>query len=325
MKILITGGAGFIGSNLALALQERIKGGSIYLLDRFRAPGSFTFGDYRNLIEFRGEAVTADIACKEEMKALESIGFDYIFHQAALSDTRLENQELVCRSNIEGFRNILELARTTGAKLIYASSAAVYGGTPAPNTEGVGEAPLNVYGFSKLMCDRIALKAIERERLEIVGLRYFNAYGRGEYFKSKMASMVLQLALQIHSHKKVRLFKHGEQKRDFVYIDDIIEANLLAMEEGRVGVYNIGSGEARSFNALLDILTAHLGEFEREYIDNPYSFYQEHTEADLTHSRELLGYAPKFSLEEGVGAYMQDIAELHGAIESGMLERNYAL
>jgi ADP-L-glycero-D-manno-heptose 6-epimerase len=126
-----------------------------------------------------------------------------------------------------------------------------------------------------------------------------------------MASMVLQLGLQLLAGRRPRLFKHGEQKRDFVFIEDVVQANLRALGAKQSGVYNVGSGRAREFRELLAILQDTLGVHrDTEFIDNPWEFYQDHTEADLTATADALGYAPRFTLEAGIESYAADIRRL---------------
>jgi ADP-L-glycero-D-manno-heptose 6-epimerase len=126
-----------------------------------------------------------------------------------------------------------------------------------------------------------------------------------------MASMILQLGLQALKNKSVRLFRSGEQKRDFVYIEDVVQANVRALPAKQNGVYNVGSGMARSFNDIIGILKNEFGDFETEYIDNPYTFYQEHTEADISCTQRWLGYQPNYSLEKGIKCYAKAIRELY--------------
>ena len=156
--------------------------------------------------------------------------------------------------------------------------------------------------------DEIARSYLQsNNNLKIVGLRYFNVYGPKEIYKRKTSSMVLQLAKQAIENNKVRLFKFGEQRRDFVYIKDVVEANILAIE-GKSGIYNIGSGVSRSFNDIINILEINLGQkIQVEYFENPYSFYQNNTCADLKYSKDELGYNPKFTLENGIFEYLNEI------------------
>lgn len=313
-KILITGGAGFIGSNLAFYFQKNHPNAHVIVFDSFRNNKSFdngnprSLGHFKNLIGFMGEVIVGDINNKDDLNRLRDYKFDYIFHQAAISDTTLLDQELMIRTNLNAFKDILDMALEMDAGLIYASSAGVYGNSPAPNRVGHGELPENVYGFSKLAMDYLAYRYMrEHPEMLIVGLRYFNVYGEREFYKGKTASMILQLGLQAIKNKKAKLFKYGEQKRDFVYIADVIQANIKAINAIKSGVYNVGYGIARSFNDIIECLKNELGEFEVEYFDNPYSFYQNHTEADIEPTAEFLGYMPRFSLEHGIKNYIDEI------------------
>ena len=315
--IVITGGAGFVGSNLAFYFQEHCPSARVIVFDRFRSEEVFasgnptSLGHFKNLIGFRGEVIVGDINRVEDRKRLEGLDFDVLFHQAAISDTTALNQELVMQTNHLAFLDLLEICLKKGARMVYASSAGAYGNSPAPNRVGEGENPENVYGFSKLMMDMSVRALLEKDpKLPIVGLRYFNVYGRREFYKAKTASMVLQLGLQALREKRVRLFEFGEQKRDFVYIDDVVQANVLAACAKKGGVYNVGSGVARDYNAIVENLKKHLGDFEVEYIKNPYSFFQTHTEADISLSKQDLGYEPRFSLEEGIGEYVGEICRI---------------
>ncbi len=304
MRVLITGGAGFIGSNVAHALQERYPEASIYVLDNFSS------GHFKNLIGFRGQVITGDISERKTWEELrERFAFDVVFHKAAITDTTVEDQFLMMRTNSDSFRYILELALEWSAKVIYASSAGVYGNTPAPMREDAGLEPENVYGFSKLSMDYIAQEYMRKfPELRIIGFRYFNVYGEREQYKGKTASMIYQLYRQIKEGKRPRLFKWGEQKRDFVYIKDVIQANLLALEKDVSGIFNIATGEARSFNEIVSILNKELSTtYEPDYFDCPYDFYQEFTQADISRAKVELGYAPEYPLEKGISEYIKNL------------------
>ncbi|WP_456456853.1 ADP-glyceromanno-heptose 6-epimerase [Thermovibrio sp.] len=305
MKVLITGGAGFIGSNLALELQKRFKDWELFILD------DFSSGSFKNLIEFEGEVITGSITERETIDKLRKYNFNAIFHQGANVNTTDHNQRKMMEVNCEAFKELLKIARNTKAPVIYASSAAVYGNTPPPMKVNGNLKPENVYGYSKLAMDRFALKfKKENPELQVIGLRYFNVYGPREEHKGKMASMVLQLTVQILKGKRPRLFKWGEQKRDFVYVKDCVEANIRALKSGKSGIVNVGTGRARSFNEVVEIIKKTLGtQVETEYFDNPYDFYQNYTEADLTETRELLNWQPQTQIEEGIPEYVRWIKE----------------
>lgn len=320
-KILITGGAGFIGSNLVRHFQTHHPQSQLIVFDSFRNQEKFenghfkSLGHYHNLLDFRGQVIAGNLNNFADLERLSTLSFDYIFHQAAISDTTVTDQELVLRTNTNSFFNLLELARQKNARMIYASSAGVYGNSPAPNKVGAGEKPENIYGFSKLMMDRMAAQyLLQYPQVSIIGLRYFNVYGEGEFYKGTTASMILQLGLQALKNKEIRLFKYGEQLRDFIYVEDVIQANIKAMNCNRSGVYNVGTGQARSFNDIMHILQGLIGKFDVDYMDNPYTFYQNHTEADISDTKEYLRFEPNYTLEGGISAYLPEIRHIYETI-----------
>jgi ADP-L-glycero-D-manno-heptose 6-epimerase len=165
------------------------------------------------------------------------------------------------------------------------------------------------------MMDQIAYRyADENPDMTIVGLRFFNVYGPREYYKAKTSSMVIQLGHQILNGKAPRLFEGSDQiLRDFINIDDVIQANIKACTPKQNGVYNVGTGKPRSFQDIADILQKELGtNLGTEYFPNPYDGYQMHTQADINTSQANLGFEPKVSLEEGIKAYIADIKRLYG-------------
>ena len=301
LNFLVTGGAGFIGSNLTLALQEKYPEARLTVIDDFRS------GDFKNLIGYRGDFIATDLASLDWDAHFGAEKFDGIFHLASITDTTLHDQFPQVHDNVESFRRLLRFARPDRTRVVYASSGATYGAAGGVNREADEAAPANVYAFSKVIMDNLARRAAADEpEWKIVGLRYFNVYGPREAHKGVPASMILHLSRQIKEGKRPRIFKHGEQKRDFVYVKDIVEGTLLALEAKESGIYNLGSGQARSFNELIAILNKSLGtDYEPEYFDNPHAHYQNHTEADLSKVREALGYEPQFSLEAGVADYMR--------------------
>lgn len=323
--ILITGGAGFIGSNLAFYFQNEHPDAKVVVLDSFRSGETLSngnlksFGHYKNLMGFQGEIISGDINDKVLLKKLEDeYKFDYIFHEAAISDTTALEQDLMIKTNVNAYKDLLDMALKHGANMIYASSAATYGNAPSPQSVGC-EDPANVYGFSKLSMDHLSreytnkLEVVQQD-ISIVGLRYFNVYGPREYFKNTTASMVLQFGHQLLAGKNPRLFEGSDKiLRDFIYIEDVIQANIKAMQAKESGVYNVGTGKARSFQSIVDILQKELGTNAiYEYIPNPFiGSYQFHTEANIESSREILDYEPNFELEDGIKAYADEIKRIY--------------
>ncbi|WP_297446863.1 ADP-glyceromanno-heptose 6-epimerase [uncultured Campylobacter sp.] len=308
MRIIITGGAGFIGSNLALALQEKHE---VLIIDKMRSDKRLdngnleSFGHFKNLLEFKGELFVNDICETKSFDVMREFKPDIIFHQAAISDTTAYNQTQVLSVNLNSFKDFIKLAIKCDSKLIYASSASVYGDMPSPQKVGYEE-PKNPYAFSKLMMDKLAQKYFNE--LHIVGLRYFNIYGKNEFFKGKTASMILQFGLQILSGKNPRLFEGSEKiYRDFTYIKDVVNANLKALET-KSGIYNVGSGKARTFKDIVDILQKELDtNLDYEWIENPYKkAYQFHTQAYLDENF----YKGEFELETGIRDYLPEIKRI---------------
>ncbi|NCO02239.1 MAG: ADP-glyceromanno-heptose 6-epimerase [Epsilonproteobacteria bacterium] len=317
--ILITGGAGFIGSSLAFYFQQNHPDAKVVVLDSFRSGEKLSngnlksFGHFKNLLGFKGEIISGDINDKDLLLQLETdYKFDYIFHEAAISDTTAQEQDLMIKTNVNAYKDLLELAIAHNANMIYASSAATYGNADSPQKVG-NESPQNVYGFSKLSMDNLSREYMQKSDITIVGLRYFNVYGPREYFKNTTASMVLQFGHQLLAGKNPRLFEDSDKiLRDFIYIEDIIQANIKAMHPKQSGIYNVGTGKARSFQDIVDILQQELGtSLKCEYIPNPFiGSYQFHTEADISSSREGLGYEPLFEMEDAIKAYVPEIKRL---------------
>ena len=318
--ILITGGAGFIGSNLAFYFQNNYPNSHVVVFDCFRSEATFangnlqSFGHYKNLIGFTGDVVCGNINSKSDLALLSDYKFDYIFHQAAISDTRVYDQEIVMQTNVNSFYDLLDKAKKDYSVMVYASSAATYGSLPSPQTVGK-ENPENPYGFSKYAMDQIAYRySDDNPDMTIVGLKFFNVYGPREYYKAKTSSTVIQFGHQILDGKAPILFEGSDKiLRDFINIDDVLQANIKACNPKQNGTYNVGTGNPRSFQDIADILQKELGtDLGTQYIPNPYNGYQMHTQADISTSQISLGFEPVVSLEEGIKAYIPDIKRLHG-------------
>lgn len=295
LRILVTGGAGFIGSNIATGLAR--DGHDVVVADTFR------HAHWTNLVDFPGDVLTLRDAL--DLDSVKHLGqFDAISHQASITDTTVVDQHDMMRNNVEQFRRLLDWAVETGARMVWASSCSIYGQGEVPMKEAQPPNPLNVYAYSKFAMERMAARYAPRLAHPIVGLRYSNVYGPGEDHKGKFASMIHQLAKQMRAGIRPRIFEHGQQKRDFVYIDDVLQINRKAMAATESGAFNAGAGDSWTFNQVVEELNRVLGtSLEPDYIKNPYSFTQDWTQTDLTRSRDVLGYEPQFDLKKGVTAY----------------------
>jgi ADP-L-glycero-D-manno-heptose 6-epimerase len=301
--IILTGGAGFIGSNLLAALNA--KGVTDVLVvdrrgDNFRNLRDLKFSDFMLPDEF-GRAL--------ERKSLPD-RIDAIFHQGACADTTNTDGRYMIENNFTFSKLILHFALSSKVPLVYASSASVYGGSSAFFPSRENERPLNLYALSKLAFDNHVRSVSAKAASTVASLRYFNVYGPRESHKGKMASMVYQLYCQLKKNGRARLFEgtngyaDGEQRRDFVFVNDIVRVNL-ALAEGpvRKGVLNVGSGQARTFNDAAKALIARLGAGTIDYVPFPNSLagkYQSFTQAELSSLRDA-GYTESFStLENGI-------------------------
>ncbi|MFH0908049.1 MAG: NAD-dependent epimerase/dehydratase family protein [bacterium] len=293
MKCLVTGAAGFVGSNLAIKLQE--LGHDVTALD------NFSTGNRAHLAAFEGRVLEANVA-----DAIPPSGhyYDVIFHQAAITDPRYEKSSELLSQNLAGFSRMLALAKAQGARLIYASTASLYGNGPAPQSEDQQKDITSSYALSKLIGDEMASHHFRD--MAIVGLRYFNVFGPHEEFKGRAASMVFHLAQQMLAKRRPRIYRFGEQKRDHVYVKDCVAANLKALDAPS-GVYNVGTGEATTFNELVAILNRCLGtSYEPEWLDMPHdpATYQMNTQADRTRAKRLLKFETAYSTPDGIADYV---------------------
>jgi ADP-L-glycero-D-manno-heptose 6-epimerase len=303
MRVLVTGAFGFIGSNVVRLLENR--GAKVVLLDNFSS------SNFKNLTDFKGELIVGDIIDREIFRKLPKL--DAVIHQAAITDTTFKDDNFMLRVNFQGFKNILQYCLSKRIRLVYASSAGVYGSGPMPAKENQRLNPLNTYAFSKYLCDRNILNLINKDRrVSVVGLRYFNVYGWPEAHKDKAASMIYQLYLQMKQGKRPRVFKYGAQKRDFIYVKDVAQMTVMALELKGSAILNVGTGIARSFNQIIKILNKYLNTNLRpDYFENPYQgLYQDYTEADISNLVKRLKFKPRYSLEEGIKDYIKTIDKL---------------
>ena len=301
--IILTGGAGFIGSNLLSALNA--KGVTDVLVvdrrsDNFRNLRNLRFSDFIQPEEFI-RAI--------ERKILPA-RIDAIFHQGACADTTCNDSRYMVENNFTFSKLILHFALSSRTPLVYASSAAVYGASRAFAPSRENEHPLNLYGLSKLAFDNHVRAVAAKAESTVAGLRYFNVYGPRESHKGKMASMVYQLYRQLKTSGRARLFKgtdgyaDGEQRRDFVFVNDIVRVNLaLAESPVRNGIFNVGTGQARSFNDVARVIIAQLGTGAIEYVEFPENLagkYQSFTQADIANLRNARYDESFTTLETGI-------------------------
>jgi ADP-L-glycero-D-manno-heptose 6-epimerase len=327
MYTIVTGAAGFIGSNLVRALNDR---GVTNII----AVDNLTHADkFKNLVDCE----IADYLDKEEfIKRLTAGDFDgdvdAIFHEGACSDTMETDGRYMMANNYRYSLALLDWCQAQKVQFLYASSAATYGGSSEFREERQFEAPLNVYGYSKFLFDQIVRQRLTKaggQNSQIVGFRYFNVYGPRESHKGRMASVAFHHYNQFAAGRKVKLFEgsdgyaNGDQKRDFVYVGDVARVNLHFLDHPQTsGIFNLGTGRAQSFNelaaanvnscrALAGEPAESLDELLRqgfiEYIPFPEALrgkYQNFTQADLTKLRAA-GYTESFaSVEEGVAHYV---------------------
>lgn len=297
-RALVTGAAGFVGSNLCHELEAR--GVSVVGLDDFRT------GHFENLQGFGGDFVAADVG-DVDYWAPRVGKVDAVFHEAAITDTTVADQALMLRVNVEAFRSLLGWAAKSGVKkVVYASSAGVYGDGAVPMKESAAKRPLNVYAFSKAVMERVASDFQKAHpKMDVVGLRYFNVFGPRERFKAKAASMIWQLHLQMRAGKRPRIFESGEQYRDHIYVKDVVLANLLAAERKVRGVYNVCTGRKTTFNEIISFLNAAMGtSLSPDYFKNPYSFYQNETLGDPGNAVRDFKFSAVYTVQKGIEDYL---------------------
>jgi ADP-L-glycero-D-manno-heptose 6-epimerase len=330
MSYVVTGAAGFIGSNLVRALNDRGET-DILAVDDLRDGDKFV-----NLTDCEIE----DYIDKDDFIEMVRAGaldgtVEAVLHQGACSDTTERDGRYMMRNNYEYSKALLEFCTDGAVPFIYASSAAVYGARRSFRENPESEAPLNVYGYSKLLFDQYVRRHAAERSAQVVGLRYFNVYGPREQHKARMSSVAFHFYNQYRASGAVRLFEgsdgfaDGEQRRDFIAVDDVVRVNLFFLDHpGTSGIFNVGTGAAQSFNdvavAVVNACRAGSGETRLtleemraggliRYIPFPADLegkYQSFTQADISALRATGYTAPFFDVERGVSDYC---AQLLGA------------
>ena len=322
---VVTGGAGFIGSNVVAALAA--GGGEIVVSDWLRSDER-----WRNLAKHEIAALIAPDDLPAWLRHNRA-SVEAVIHLGAISATTETNVDLIVSHNIRHTLALLDWCTEAQVRFIYASSAATYGDGAQGFADRFDEAnlsqlrPLNPYGWSKHLFDRWVAREIEngaKTPPRWAGLKFFNVYGPNEYHKGGQRSVAVQLYEQICSRGFVRLFKSdnpdyadGEQQRDFVWVGDCVNVALWALQEAsaRSGLYNVGSGKARSFMDKARIIFAEMNREQRvEFIDLPENLrgkYQYYTCADMEKLRAAGFTKSMTSLEDGLGLY------IHRSLETG--------
>ena len=311
--IVVTGGAGFIGSNLVRALNERGRT-DLLVVDDLR--------DGRKLLnlvdcEFLDLVDKDDFLRDVESRRTFPERIEAILHQGACSDTTEWDGRLMMEANYVYSKKLLAYCMEERIPLLYASSGAVYGAAKIFREDPEYETPLNLYGLSKLLFDRYVRRRVEGASAQVAGLRYFNVYGPGEAHKGEMASVAYKLHRQLLRDGRVRLFEgsdgyaDGEQRRDFVWVGDVAAVNLWLLDHPEVsGIFNVGTGRSQTFNDVARAVLRYHGRGEIEYVPFPDALrgrYQSFTEADIGRLRHAGYTAPFLSVEEGVPRYLAGI------------------
>jgi ADP-L-glycero-D-manno-heptose 6-epimerase len=322
MTIVVTGAAGFIGSNLVKALNERgvrdiVAVDNLEKAAKFRNIVDCQIADYVDKSDFRDRLVAGHFGRIEA-----------ILHQGACSDTMETDGRYMMENNYRYSVDLLDWCQQQRIPFLYASSAAVYGMGPAFREDPAGEGPLNVYGYSKLLFDQVVRRRLAGFKAPVTGLRYFNVYGPREAHKGRMASVAFHHFQQYRADGKVRLFEgshgyaNGEQRRDFIHVDDVVRVNLHFLDHPVSGVFNCGTGRAQPFNdialAVVNTMQARSGAAPLtlaqavgrgliEYVAFPDALkgkYQAYTQADPDALRSA-GYAEPFqTVAEGTSRYV---------------------
>lgn len=302
-RALVTGGAGFIGSNIVEALLK--KGVKVYALDDFRLG---EYGYLNDLSRKYGDLLTIVKGDVRDAKLIDELvsKVDVVFHQAAVSSTTMfyEDPREGIEVNLNGFLNILQSARKHNIKrIVYASTSSIYVAVEPPHREDAIVTPKTFYEYTFWMREHAARIYYDFYGVESIGLRYFSIYGPREQHKKKYANIVTQFLWGMLESKPPVIFGDGSQTRDFTFVHDVVRANLLAAEIEDVGadVFNVGTGRNITFNKVVEVLNEKLGtNIEPIYKENPIKNYVYHTKADTTKAEKILGFKAEISFEEGV-------------------------
>ncbi|MEW6722656.1 MAG: NAD-dependent epimerase/dehydratase family protein [Candidatus Micrarchaeota archaeon] len=292
MKILVTGALGFIGSNITERLVR--EGHDVTALDNMHT------GNESNIEAVKGKVRVV----RKNAGDVASMGekFDAILHQGMYSSSPMYKQDPMLTSAVLGeWISILEYARKNDCMLVFASSSSLYNGNAPPHREDMEIRVTDFYTEGRYAIERIARLYSDLYSVKSVGLRYFSVYGPHEKFKGKYANLVTQFLWDIRAGRRPVILGDGSQTRDFVYVDDVVEANLLALRHGKHGIFNVGTGTNATLNEVVAMLNERLGtDIMPEYAPNTIRNYVAHTKADTSKAEALLGFRAKTALPEGI-------------------------
>jgi len=297
MKILVTGGCGFIGSNIAARLSK--VGNDVVVLD------NLFIGARQNIGGLDVEFIQVSVMDYEKLCHLMQ-GVDYVFHQAAVSSSPMflegRHKEGI-DVNINGFVNVMDAAlKNNVKKVIFASTSSMYSGNPLPYSEGQ-EIKTSTFYEAGFRCREVLAHAYWKTfGLQSIGLRYFSVYGPRERAKGNYANNVSQFIWDVLAKRRPAIYGDGTQTRDFTFVEDVVDANLLAMKSDvECDVFNVGTGTATSFNDMVAVINKVLEtEIKPQYVPNPIKNYVQNTVADISKIRKELGFEPKWPLERGI-------------------------
>jgi len=309
--IVVTGGAGFIGSNIIKALNRRGIA-DILVVDNLKEGKKFINLADCDIADYLDKDDFIDLIYSKELSDLKITA---IFHQGACSTTTEWDGQFMMRNNYQYSVDLLHYCLENKIQFIYASSAAVYGMGTVFKEERQYESPLNVYGYSKFQFDQYVRLVAADSCSQVVGLRYFNVYGPREQHKGSMASVAFHHYNQLKDTGVVKLFQgsdgyaDGEQCRDFIYIDDVVAVNLWFLDNPQqAGIFNVGTGRSEPFNAIANAVIGWYGSGKIEYIAFPEHLkdsYQSFTQADITALRNIGYEAPFLTVSAGVSSYLE--------------------
>ena len=297
LRVLVTGGAGFIGSNLVEDLLA--SGMDVVVLD------NFTTGSRENLEGLSGKLEVMEGSCLE-LPNLD-LNPDGIYHLGVPSSSPMyKRKPLLVGEAINGMIAVLELAKKTGARVVYASTSSLYSGQTPPHLEEMEVFVTDYYTEARFAMERMAELYRKLFGVRAVGMRFFSVYGPHEAAKKEYANIVTQFLWEMMAGRVPVIYGDGSQTRDFVYVRDVVSALQLAMASDYAGALNVGTGRSYSFNAVAEILAGEMGlDIRAEHVDNPIKNYVRDTLADTTKAEEVLGFRARYSLDEGIGELLR--------------------